>query len=93
MKIERKIEILQYLIFEYMRGETSGLCSAISMLWDKGIINSIENMTIKDLLYQNRPYNIRYFHSYFYKPYKIAPRIKFLDKLIKKLKDKQKNGK
>jgi len=84
MTKKRKIEILKLLRKEIKTGERVGLCSASLFLFHENKINLEEKWYLICLISHNKPENM-YADIYFYMPFAVKPRIKWINERIKEL--------
>lgn len=71
--------------YRFGRSKYDGLCSVVQMLESQKIVTTHDEQLIIQYLYANKPFTSHFRKLYFWKPYEIEPRRKWLEKHIKRL--------
>ena len=83
----RDIAILLNLVLDKINnGRYAGLCIVVSELYEELAINESEGWLLQNYINNNKPFNWRtvMYEDFFWKPYNDEPRIKWLEKHIKR---------
>jgi hypothetical protein len=83
MNYKENISLLNICKLEIHKIKPIGLCFLVYVLHHRNKISQHERLVLNKLIRENKPFgNWIYDCGYYFEPYKIEPRLKYLDHLI-----------